>query len=197
MKATVINYGVGNLFSIKSGLERVGFETTISFLPQGDEDVIVLPGVGAFSAVSSYLNSIKDKFEEMKEKGVKFLGVCLGMQVMFEEGTEGGVTKGLGWFKGKVDRIQSKNVKLPHIGWDKLFVTNDKCGIAEGLNDKYVYYVHTYVAYTNDYVAYTEYGIRYPAVICNDFAVGTQFHPEKSSENGKIFLRNFYSWVKK
>ncbi|MBB5252364.1 imidazole glycerol phosphate synthase subunit HisH [Sulfurisphaera ohwakuensis] len=196
MKATLINYGVGNLFSIKAGLERVGFNVKISFLPEGDEDVIVLPGVGAFSAVSSYLNSMKDKFNELRERGVKFLGVCLGMQVMFDEGTEGGLSKGLGWFKGKVDKIYA-NVKLPHIGWDKLFVNKDSCNLTEGLDGKYVYYVHSYVAYTNDYVAYSEYGIKYPAVVCNDFAVGTQFHPEKSSVTGKIFLRNFYSWVKR
>lgn len=197
MKATIINYGVGNLFSIKSGLERAGFEIAISFTPQGNEDVVVLPGVGAFSAVSSYLNLMKEKFEELREKGVKFLGVCLGMQVMFEEGTEGGYSKGLGWFKGKVDKIKSDNVKLPHIGWDKIFITNDFCGIADGLDGKYVYYVHSYVAYTNNYIAYTDYGTRYPAIVCNEFAVGTQFHPEKSSKSGKIFLDNFYSWVKR
>lgn len=196
MKATIINYGVGNLFSIKAGLERAGFVTTISFSPIGDEDVIVLPGVGAFSAVASYLNSMKSKFEELKSKGVKFLGVCLGMQVMFEEGTEGGLSKGLGWFKGKVDRINA-NVKLPHIGWDKVFVNKDPCGIAEELDGKYTYYVHSYIAYTTDYVAFSEYGIKYPAIVCNDFAVGTQFHPEKSSETGRIFLKNFYEWVKR
>ncbi|BFH74492.1 imidazole glycerol phosphate synthase subunit HisH [Sulfurisphaera javensis] len=196
MKATVINYGVGNLFSIKAGLEREGFNVIISFFPQGDEDVIVLPGVGAFSAVASYLNSLKGKFEELRERGTKFLGVCLGMQVMFEEGTEGGISKGLGWFKGKVDRINA-NVKLPHIGWDKIYVKNDPCGLTEGIDGKYVYYVHSYVAYTDNYIAYSDYGVRYPAIVCNDFAVGTQFHPEKSSNTGKIFLRNFYQWVKR
>ena len=201
MKATVINYGVGNLFSISSGLKRAGFEVAISQEPKGDEDLIVFPGVGSFSAVSNYLLSRKGVFEDLRKSGVYFLGVCLGMQIMFEEGTEGGVSKGLGWFKGKVDKIKSKEkLKLPHIGWDKLIVTDYECPLTEGLHDQYVYYVHSYVAYPEDeriVRAISVYGISYPAIVCSGNLIGTQFHPEKSSKVGKIFLGNLYRWVKR
>ncbi|BCU71365.1 imidazole glycerol phosphate synthase subunit HisH [Stygiolobus caldivivus] len=203
MRATVINYGVGNLFSISSGLKRVGFEVSVNSEPFGNEDLVVLPGVGSFSAVSGYLGSRREVFEDMRKSGVYFLGVCLGMQVMFEEGTEGGISKGLGWFKGKVDKLIQNNkerLKLPHIGWEKLVVTDLTCPLTEGLNNQYVYYVHSYVAYPDDESivrAVSVYGISYPAIVCSGNLIGTQFHPEKSSKVGKVFLGNLYRWVKK
>lgn len=203
MKATVINYGVGNLFSISAGLKRVGFEVSVNSQPEGNEDLIVFPGVGSFNAVASYLSSHKELLEDLRKRGTYFLGVCLGMQIMFEEGTEGGLIKGLGWFKGKVDKIENNGkdkLKLPHIGWDKLIVTDLTCPLTEGLNNQYVYYVHSYVAYPEDESivrATTIYGIAYPAIICSGNIVGTQFHPEKSSKIGKIFLGNLYRWMKK
>ncbi|EWG08040.1 MAG: imidazole glycerol phosphate synthase subunit HisH [Candidatus Aramenus sulfurataquae] len=195
MRAVVVNYGVGNLYSISSGLRRAGFEVKIGGLEE--TDLLVFPGVGSFYAVSKFIENNKEKIEDLRSKGVKFLGVCLGMQIMFEEGTEGGRNKGLGWFKGIVDRIQG-GVKLPHIGWDKIHVTSPS-EVVEGLDDKYAYFVHSYVAYTKEQrvVATSKYGVEFPAIVYSDFAIGTQFHPEKSSETGKAFFSNLMRWAKR
>ncbi|ARM76290.1 imidazole glycerol phosphate synthase subunit HisH [Acidianus manzaensis] len=194
MKAIVINYGVGNLFSISSALKRNGFDVEISEELK-EADLIVFPGVGSFSAVSKFINDRKDKINELRNNGISFLGVCLGMQIMFDEGTEGGYSKGLGWFKGKVDKIDAQ-VKLPHIGWDKIYNLGN-CELAENLDGKYAYFVHSYVAYTKDNIAMiSHYGIDYPVMICKDNIVGTQFHPEKSSNTGKIFFYNLKRWLK-
>ncbi len=195
MRAVVVNYGVGNLYSISSGLRRTGFEVKVGGIEEAD--LLVFPGVGSFSAVAKFIEENRGKIEELKERGVKFLGVCLGMQLMFEEGTEGGRNRGLGWFKGVVDRIQG-GVKLPHIGWDKVHVTSP-AEVVEGLDGKYAYFVHSYVAYTQEkgVVATSRYGVEFPAVVQSDFAVGTQFHPEKSSETGKTFFSNLVRWVRR
>ncbi|WP_338600538.1 imidazole glycerol phosphate synthase subunit HisH [Sulfolobus tengchongensis] len=199
MKALIINYGVGNLYSISSALNRIGFEVNISDKPGKDYDLIVFPGVGAFSAVSDFILRYKALFDDLRKSGVNFLGVCLGMQIMFEKGTEGKESTGLGWFKGIVDKIKA-DVKLPHIGWDLIFEVKSGCELTYGLDGNYVYYVHSYVAYptSNDNVYMkSKYGIEYPALICDKNVVGTQFHPEKSSSTGKIFLENLRGWVKR
>jgi glutamine amidotransferase len=196
MRALVLHYGVGNIYSIKGGLQRAGFQVEVSNEIRSDVDLIVFPGVGSFSAVAKFLEERRQAIEEAKEKGVKFLGVCLGMQVMFEKGTEGGLNNGLGWYEGIVDRIKGE-VKLPHIGWD-LVKDLGWCELTEGLDGKYVYYVHSYVAYTPERpAAVSFYGVEYPAVVCNDFSVGTQFHPEKSSKAGEVFLYNLARWVRR
>ncbi len=198
MKALIINYGVGNLFSIYSGLRRIGFDVLISNEPKEGFDLIVLPGVGSFSAVTSYLSKYYNQLNEFRKSGTAFLGVCLGMQVMFEYGTEGGLSRGLGWIKGKVDKIDA-DVKLPHIGWDKLYLVKEGCELTEGLNNNYVYYVHSYVAYPGEDVTYmkSKYGIEYPALVCKDNLIGTQFHPEKSGDVGKRFLENLARWLRR
>ena len=196
MRALVVSYGVGNLYSIKGGLQRSGFQVDISQEIRGDYDLIVFPGVGSFSAVSSFISSRAEQIEEAKERGSKFLGVCLGMQIMFEWGMEGGKNRGLGWYKGVVDRIRGE-VKLPHIGWDKV-IDLGWCDLAEGLNGEYVYYVHSYVAYTPERsAAVSYYGVEYPAMVCNGFSVGVQFHPEKSSKAGEKFFTNLVGWLRK
>jgi glutamine amidotransferase len=197
MDAVIINYGVGNLFSVKSALERIGLKVHISDIPN-EADIIVFPGVGAFRTVSDYILRNYDKLNEIKNKGSKFLGICLGMQIMFEEGTEGGRARGLGWFKGIVDKLPN-NLKLPHIGWDKVY-SRKYDEIIEGLEGRYVYFVHSYVAYpiSKEVVLMeSEYGIKFPAVIKNEYAIGTQFHPEKSGSNGRIFLENLKRWLKR
>jgi glutamine amidotransferase len=196
MKALVLNYGVGNLFSISSALRRIGFDVTIGDL-SSSYDLIVMPGVGSFSAVSSFLSSRKDYLEDLRRSGTSFLGVCLGFQVLFDVGTEGGTSQGLGWIKGKVDLLRVKD-KLPHIGWEKVKV--DGCyDILEGLDGNYVYYVHSYVAFPDrepDAVSFYS-GVKYPAVMCETNVVGTQFHPEKSSNTGKKFFSNLNRWLKR
>ncbi|NON62607.1 imidazole glycerol phosphate synthase subunit HisH [Acidianus sp. RZ1] len=194
--ALIINYGVGNLFSISSSLRRVGFEVKIKESPEANYDLIVFPGVGSFSAVSNFLLSFSEQLNDMRKSGIKFLGVCLGLQIFFDKGTEGGDTKGLSWFSGTVDKIRA-NVKLPHIGWDRIY-EEKKTELSEGLDGRYAYFVHSYVAYTTEsYIMKSYYGIEFPAMVEKDNVVGTQFHPEKSSETGKIFLENLMRWIKR
>ncbi|BBG24019.1 imidazole glycerol phosphate synthase subunit HisH [Sulfuracidifex tepidarius] len=195
MKALVLNYGVGNLFSISSALKRNGFEVKIGDLERG-YDLIVMPGVGSFSAVSSFLSSRLDVLRDLKGSNA-FLGVCLGFQVLFDYGTEGGQSKGIGWFKGKVDLLHV-NEKLPHVGWERLHVKgcND---LLQEMDQGYVYYVHSYVAYPErDPDAFSNYGgTSFPAVMCEGNVVGTQFHPEKSDKTGRIFFDNLSRWLKR
>lgn len=197
MKALIINYGVGNLFSISSALRRNEFNVEIvKDFEEDNVDLIVFPGVGSFSAVSKFISDRREKINELRDKGIAFLGICLGMQLMFEEGTEGGYSRGLGWFKGKVDKI-SANVKLPHIGWDKIRSVSN-CELNENLEDKYAYFVHSYVAYSNDSIAMiSHYGIDFPVMVCKERIVGTQFHPEKSSDTGTIFFNNLKRWLRR
>jgi len=201
MKAFIINYGVGNIYSVKNGLEREGFYVrVIDNMDNINEDIdlLVFPGVGAYSAVSNFILSNFEKLNSLKEKGIGFLGICLGMQIMFEEGTEGGRSKGLGWFSGVVDKLPS-NLKLPHIGWDKIYSVKHS-ELIENLEGKYVYYVHSYVAYPKNkeiILMESEYGIRFPAIVAEGKIVGTQFHPEKSGSTGKIFFNNLIRWLKR
>lgn len=194
MKALILNYGVGNLFSISAGLRRADFTVEISGEPR-DADLLVLPGVGAFSAVGNFMRKWESTLNDLRRNGVKFLGVCLGMQIMFEEGNEGGKTKGLAWLPGQVDLIRHAP-KLPHIGWDRITERNP-CALSEGLDGRYAYFVHSYVAYTSYPAAMTSrYGVEFPALVCSEEVAGTQFHPEKSGETGKIFFQNLKRWLK-
>ncbi|BBD73978.1 imidazole glycerol phosphate synthase subunit HisH [Sulfodiicoccus acidiphilus] len=198
MRALVVNYGVGNLFSISSALRRKGLEVDIGTELTNSYDLLVFPGVGAFSAVSKFLNSRRDQLNELKESGSRFFGVCLGMQVMFQSGSEGGRSEGLGWLKGVVDKLVN-SPKLPHIGWDRLIETKPSI-LIEGLEGKYFYFVHSYAAYDvdNDYVrGFSVYGVKFPAVVEKDSLVGTQFHPEKSGASGSLFLDNLMRWLKR
>lgn len=205
MKAVVINYGVGNLFSIASSLRKVGFDVAVMGFPDRnwkEYDLVVFPGVGAFNAISTYIEKRADVFEEARKAGVWFLGICLGMHIMFEYGLEGGFHKGLGWFKGYVDRLVT-DLKLPHIGWDRIYTienANSSCEIFSGISGHYVYFIHSYVAYPTDdtilcMVSY--YGTRFPALVVKENIVGVQFHPEKSSRIGLAFLDTLYRWIKR
>jgi glutamine amidotransferase len=200
MKALVVNYSVGNIFSISSALKRVGFDVSVddvNDLVGRDYDLIVFPGVGSFSTVARYVNSNAEILNELRGRGAYFLGICIGMHVMFEYGLEGGFNRGLGWFRGYVDLIRA-NVKLPHIGWDVVYVDYvDE--VNEVIANQYVYFIHSYVAYTIDesYNTYSYYGIKFPALITKGNVVATQFHPEKSSKVGIKFLENLKRWLRR
>lgn len=198
MKAQVIHYGVGNIFSISSALKRTGLQVEIVEQPKLGYDLTVMPGVGAFSSVSSFLNSHKGLLEDIKGSGGYILGICLGMQVMFQEGSEGGRSKGLGWFKGKVERLAASRV--PHIGWEKIKVVGS-CQAVEELDGKYFYFVHSYSAIAEDkreVKTISEYeGNTIVSTVCEGNILGTQFHPEKSGESGKKFLLNLSRMIRR
>ena len=196
----VIDYGMGNLKSVYNALKKLDLDCIIS--GEIDDikkaDKLILPGVGAFKDAIDNLSNmnlipiIKEKVEE----GCPLLGICLGMQMLFEEGYEGEVRKGLGFIKGKVKLMEPKEeVKIPHIGWNRLEKNNDN-KLLNGLDkESFVYYVHSFMATdinNDELVAYSEYGgINIPGLVSKDNVYGAQFHPEKSGEVGLKILKNF------
>jgi len=210
----VIDYGSGNLHSAAKALERAARESGAaeSILVTRDPeavrraDRIVLPGVGAFADCKQGLEAVPGLIDAMTEAARKrarpFLGICVGMQLLAERGLEHGVTEGLGWIKGEVDRIvpSDAQLKIPHMGWNTLISRKAHPlfeGVPLGQRGLHAYFVHSYQlapADTEDLVADTEYGGPITAVIARGNVAGTQFHPEKSQGLGLALLANFLKW---
>ncbi len=196
----IIDYGVGNLFSLSSSFKAIGFDTVVT----GDEEIItqadklILPGVGAFEdAIAKLKSTGLDKviIDEIT-KGKKLLGICLGMQMLFEKSYEYGVHNGLGLIKGQVVPMENNipdTLKIPHIGWNALKFKNPS-PLFKYINDgDHVYFVHSYYADNCDssVIATTEYGKELTAAVAKDNIFGCQFHPEKSGEVGLGILKAF------
>lgn len=188
----VIDYGMGNLRSVSKALEKVGAEVEISSEPKDLEraEKIVLPGVGAFGDGAEELRK-RGLFEPLQKslaQGKPFLGICLGMQLLFEESEESPGIKGLGFFSGKVQRFQSSTVKIPHMGW------NEVKFLPSGERD-FFYFVHSYYPVPKEKTivqGVCEYGSEeFPAVVGKGRIWASQFHPEKSQEAGLKILKNF------
>ncbi len=192
----IIDYGAGNLFSVKNALDYLGIES--KFTNKADDlrsaDRIILPGVGAFPDAMRMLGEtglIDTIKEEAKKKPL--LGICLGMQMLFSKGYEFGETDGLGFIDGEVKLMTPENLVVPQMGWNKL-IMNEKCPILEGLDDdSYVYFVHSFAAVcdSKNVAAYTDYGGKVTACVQSGNVYGCQFHPEKSGETGLRILKNF------
>ncbi|SEK93130.1 imidazole glycerol phosphate synthase subunit HisH [Ruminococcus albus] len=198
----IIDYGAGNIFSVKNALDHLGVESKLTDKKEDliAADEIILPGVGAFPwAMNMLKNSgLVDTIKE-QAKVKPFLGICLGMQLLFEKSFEFEECDGLGLIMGRVDKITDPGLVIPHMGWNKLEY-NKEVPIFKGLgNDEYVYFVHSYKAFCeseDNLYAYSEYGSKVPAVVGdNGFVYGCQFHPEKSGETGLKILRNFAELV--
>lgn len=190
----IIDYGAGNLRSIKNGFSKVGAEVLISNDVHKIEkaDAIVLPGVGAFGKAMEHLKGYEKAIYDHIQSGKPFLGVCLGLQILFTKSQESKGIKGLDIFKGEGVRLP-EGVKIPHMGWNNLKILG-KCPILGGVGNDYVYFVHSYYVKPKeeDIIAATvDYGVDIPAVICKDNVFATQFHPEKSGEVGLRILKNF------
>lgn len=193
----IIDYGAGNIFSVKNALDYLKLESILTSDKKEIEnaDAIILPGVGAFPSAMKMLDKsgLTDTLKTEAEKK-PFLGICLGMQMLFSKSYEFEECDGLGFIEGKVDKIDAPDLIIPHMGWNKLEILNE-CPLLEGLpEDSYVYFVHSYQAYCDDknISAYCEYGGKVPALVYNGKNVyGAQFHPEKSGETGLQILRNF------
>jgi glutamine amidotransferase len=183
----IVDLGVGNLANVRKALGGV---ITSDPYDIDEADKIVLPGVGSFGAAAKRLNPLKKPILKGIEEGRPFLGICLGMQLLFEYSEEG-EGKGLGVFKGNVVRF--KDVKTPHIGWNQVFFTKE-CPLFDGLKSgSHFYFVHSYhVNPAEDIiVAYTDYGTNFPSAVYRNNVFGVQFHPEKSGRNGLKLLANF------
>ena len=205
----VIDYGVGNLLSVKRGLEYCGVKAIITSKPEDiiNATKIILPGVGAFKNAMQSLESLGlvKVIQEVENRKIDLLGICLGMQLLLDESDEFGLTKGLGLIPGRVVAIPSKNNegiinKIPHIGWSKLINPEENSDWNEGIlktvesGDSF-YFIHSYMALTNNNkhtIAHCLYGSeKIPAVIQHNRIIGCQFHPEKSGEVGLKILREF------
>ncbi len=193
-QAVIFDYGVGNLLSLKTALEKVGLETIIgeSTRELEDADAIALPGVGAFTAAASKLGSIKEKVLTKVKEGTPLIGICLGLQLFFEKSEEG-PGKGLALFKGKTVRLPN-TVKVPHMGWNTLNLVKQN-ELFDGVKDgSYVYFVHSLYPIPDSksiVCTETEYGICFTSTIASKNIYGTQFHPEKSGDIGLTILKNF------
>ncbi|NCC88210.1 MAG: imidazole glycerol phosphate synthase subunit HisH [Clostridia bacterium] len=199
----IVDYGVGNLFSLKSSLSYIRVDSVVSGNPQTIQkaDRIILPGVGAFSDARTKLSSNGlDKVIIMEaERGKPLMGICLGMQMLFDRSYEYGVTEGLGLISGEVKPIAPiipKGYKVPHIGWNALQFTEKGLGspvfkyISEG---DYVYFVHSFAGMNcyDSIIAKAEYGTGLTAAVARDNVFGMQFHPEKSGDGGLKILKAF------
>lgn len=193
----VIDYGVGNLFSLCRSLEAIGQQPVVTGDPAllRQADKLFLPGVGAFADAAAKLRQtgLDRVIQEEAAAGKPLMGICLGMQLLFDTGVEVRETDGLALVPGRVERIET-NLKLPHIGWNSLHFPNPSplfAGLGEGC---YVYFVHSFCGNTADpkyVIASTDYGTQVTAAVQNGTVFGTQFHPEKSGEIGMQILRNF------
>lgn len=192
----IIDYGAGNLFSVRNALDYLGIKHTISSDPAVLEaaDEMILPGVGAFPDAMRMLRE-SGLVPVIREQAAKkpLLGICLGMQLLFEKGFEFEETEGLGLIEGSVWLIDAGGLKIPHMGWNDLTVLNPCALTAETENGDYVYFVHSYRAETPDenISCYTSYHERIPALVHQGLVYGAQFHPEKSGSVGLAMLRNF------
>lgn len=201
----IIDYGMGNLKSVKNALDFLGIESIIT----KDKEVIrkvkaiILPGVGAFGQAMDNLKkeNLDIVIKDLASEGKIILGICLGMQILFEEGFEGEKSKGLGLIKGNIRKIQPKEkVKIPHMGWNNI-VINKKDDITSGISgDNFLYYVHSFMAceyMEENLIGYSNYGgIRIPGIVKRGNIIGMQFHPEKSGEIGLRLLKNFGEMIK-
>ena len=197
----VINYGVGNLFSLTGSLEHLGIDAVVTSDIEKikNADRIILPGVGAFSDAKQKLvdTGLIPVLDEEVKKGKPLLGICLGMQMLFEKSFEYGEHTGLGYIKGEVCPLNtdiSSDLKVPHIGWNKLIIKDKSNPMLKYTNEgDYVYYVHSFYAKNceESLVAYSEYGVNVPGLVNNQNVFGAQFHPEKSGKVGLSMLKAF------
>lgn len=196
----IVDYGVGNLFSLRSSLEFLGCDVIVT--DKEDELInakrIILPGVGAFEdAVKKLRQTGLDKTViECAKNGKPLLGICLGMQMLFDNSLEYGNHKGLGLIPGSVVPLKGKidvGLKVPHIGWNKLSYKKDEDLFKYIDSEAYTYYVHSYYADTDDsyIIADSEYSIKVTGAVRNANVYGTQFHPEKSGKHGLLMLKAF------
>ena len=197
----IVDYGVGNLFSLRCSLEAIGADVVVTKDPEvlRRADQIILPGVGAFEDAANKLRAtgLCDLLVEEAKRGKPLLGICLGMQMLFEKSYEYGEHEGLGLIKGSVKPIADvipKDLKIPHIGWNSLNMMQKDCPLFKYISDgDCVYFVHSYYACDCDdsVIATSEYGADLTAAVASNNVFGCQFHPEKSGEVGLSILRAF------
>ena len=201
----IIDYGMGNVRSVYNALQFVGQDAVISSVPRDIKEAshIILPGVGAFGDAMNNLrnsNLIETLNREVLERGKPFLGICLGMQLLAKIGYEYGQHQGLRWLDAEVVKFDTddKDLKIPHVGWNNIEFRREHPLFAKlSENHADFYFVHSFHVQCMDksnIAASCEYGYTFTAAVCQNNIFGTQFHPEKSQENGIQLLENFANW---
>jgi len=194
----IIDYGAGNLRSVRNALTHLGAEVVTAATPDqlAGAEKIVLPGVGAFGAGMNALRQagFEEPLKAAVAAGVPLIGICLGMQYLFESSDEMGLHRGLGLLPGRVTRFPADGPKVPHIGWNQLHIRQANPLLAGVESGSYAYFVHSYYVEAgdpSDVLATTDYGIEYASVIAHGNVFGIQPHPEKSQSVGLCILKNF------
>lgn len=197
----IVDYGMGNLFSVSKALERMNVPYFISSEQEtlAGADGLLLPGVGSFHDAMNILQETRlaQFLKAQAANGKPLLGICLGMQLLFDDSEENGKTAGLGLLKGNVVKFPDSELKVPHMGWNKLRF-QQASPLLTNVPEEFVYFVHSYyvkLASEDTLIASSNYGVTVPAVVGEGNVFGTQFHPEKSSEVGIAILQNFVQLV--
>ncbi len=205
MTIAILDYGAGNLRSVELAFARLHVPTVVTRDPDVamKADGLVLPGVGAFADAMNALRAsgLIPVLEHAKQTGQPLLGICLGMQALFEGSEEGEGVDGLGFVKGFVRRLpEDAGLKIPHMGWNAIRGEKDSPLLQNLPAEPYVYFVHSYACFAEDpadVLTTTEYGVRFCSSVQRGSIFGTQFHPEKSGRVGEQMLRNFADFVQK
>ncbi|MGB9727663.1 MAG: imidazole glycerol phosphate synthase subunit HisH [Nitrososphaeria archaeon] len=200
MEFAIIDYGASNMFSLIASFKRLNVQTKIFDDGESLErySAIILPGVGNFTSASEKIENIRDKIIDSVSKGLPIFGICLGMQLLFNESEEG-LGKGLSILDGKVVRFPKK-LKVPHIGWNLVEAVEDSVLLSNYDGEKWAYFAHSYYPSPKDkkiIKGITLYGIEFPSVVEEKNVFGTQFHPEKSGEFGRHVIQNFVEYVRR
>jgi len=198
----VVDYGMGNLRSVEKGFLKVGADVRVTSDPEvvDNADAVVLPGVGAFRDCMRNLGemSLIEPVIRAIQKGKPYLGICLGLQILFTESEEFGVSKGLNIFKGKVVKFPENNLKVPHMGWNTVKIVRKPPVLRNIEDENFFYFVHSYYVVPADKdltATTTEYGITFTSMVWKENIFATQFHPEKSQELGLRILKGFKDFV--
>jgi glutamine amidotransferase len=206
-RIAVVDYGAGNLRSVAKALDRSGLTPDVTGDPAAVRraDAVVLPGVGAFADAVAKLKSsgLEDAIRDSLEARRPYLGLCLGLQVLFEEGDEHGVTPGLGILPGRVERLPDRmpdgtSLRVPHIGWNTVKFSGEHPMISKLPAEECFYFVHSYYAIpsrSSEVVGRVDYGTEFAAAVAGDGIFAVQFHPEKSQSAGRGLLDAFAFWV--
>ncbi len=200
MKVGIIDYGAGNLLSVRKALNYLGVETLLVKEPYDFKKVsaVVLPGVGAFGTAIKSLENVKDELLQWIEDGKPYLGICLGLQLLFEESEESPDVPGLSVFKGKV--VKFRKGKVPQIGWNQVKIVRS-VDVFEGIPDgEFFYFLHSFYVvpeYENTVISRTEYFVWFVSGVQHENVTAVQFHPEKSGVAGLKFLQNWINHASK
>lgn len=205
MKIGVVHYGLGNVFSVCSAVERLGVELKLCKKANDLEEVdkIILPGVGAFGDAMSRLTDkgfVEELSKEVIDKQKPYLGICLGAQLVYNTSEEFGKHAGFGWLEGVIKQIDKngQNIRVPHTGWDNIRKTKNSILFEDIPEDEVFYFNHSFAIYSdndNNVAAFGDYGKAFTAVVEHNNIYATQFHPEKSQKSGLKLLENFVKRV--